>query len=65
MDSLTEYFDMITTEETVYLESGYILNIPSSEPAVDYMNNILPVKENIPQGEEAMRLVLYKPDKDM
>ena len=53
---------LITTKKTlsdiVKLKDGSVLNIPPNYPAHDMKDKILPVIENIPQGEEATRIFI-------
>lgn len=43
------------------LEDGSIINMPMNYPACNIMDKFLEYKENIPQGEEAMRIVVENP----
>ena len=56
--SLFDFFSKYPTKETIRCPDGTIINISAREPAVDIFNNVLPLKDGIPQGEEATRITV-------
>jgi hypothetical protein len=52
-----QFFNKYPTKDHLRFPDGTIINMKPNEPAVDFENNILPLKNGIPQGEEATRIV--------
>lgn len=60
--NIYEYFNTYPTKERISFPDGTIVNITPDEPAVDENKNILPMKDGIPQGEEASRIITQNAD---
>jgi len=55
--NIYEFFNKYPTKEHLRFPDGTIINMAVNESAVDENLNILPLKNGIPQGEEATRIV--------
>jgi hypothetical protein len=60
--NIYEYFNTYPTKERISFPDGTIVNMSPEEPAVDENKNILPLKDGIPQGEEAGRIITQNSD---
>ena len=60
--NIYEFFNQYPTKENLRFPDGTIINMKVNEPAVDIDHNILPLKEGIPQGEEAGRIITKNMD---
>jgi hypothetical protein len=57
-----DFFNKNPTTKTFKCPDGTIINMHPSEPAVDKNHDILPLKDGIPQGEEATRMIIRNID---
>jgi hypothetical protein len=55
--NIYNFFDKYPTKECLRFADGSIINMTPDEPAVDFNFKKLPMKDGIPQGEEATRIV--------
>jgi hypothetical protein len=60
--NIFNFFTKYPTNKTIKCPDGSIINMSPDEPSVDKNNNILPVKDGIPQGEEATRMIVKNID---
>jgi hypothetical protein len=60
--NIYEFFNQYPTKDYLRFPDGTIINMLPSEPAVDIDQNVLPIKDGIPQGEEAGRIVTKNMD---
>jgi hypothetical protein len=60
--NIYEYFHTYPTKDRICFPDGTIINMTPEEPAVDENGNILPMKDGIPQGEEATRIITQNTD---
>jgi hypothetical protein len=60
--SIFNFFNKYPTKKTYRCPDGTIINMSPYEPAVDINLDKLPLKDGIPQGEEATRMILRNVD---
>jgi len=60
--NIYSFFNTYPTKERIHFPDGTIINMTPDEPAVDENKNILPLKDGIPQGEEATRIITQNTD---
>ena len=60
--NIFNFFTKYPTDKTIKCPDGSIINMSPTEPSVDKNNNILPIKDGIPQGEEATRMIVKNID---
>ena len=60
--NIYSFFNTYPTKERINFPDGTIINMTPDEPAVDENFKILPMKDGIPQGEEATRIISQNTD---
>jgi hypothetical protein len=60
--NIFDFFNKYPTTKTFRCPDGTIINMSPNEPAVDKNQDKLPIVNNIPQGEEATRMIVKNVD---
>ena len=60
--NIFDFFTKYPTKKTFRCPDGTIINMSPFEPAVDINSDFLPLKDGIPQGEEATRMIVKNVD---
>jgi hypothetical protein len=60
--NIFDFFNKHPTNNTFKCPDGTIINMSPNEPAVDKNQDFLPLKDSIPQGEEATRMIVKSID---